>query len=185
MNIKEKITNYKPFNEQEQRDKEVLLKYISTFDNLLTRENEIAHFTASNWIVNKERTKVLMAYHNIYKSWSWTGGHADGEENLQKVAIKEAKEETGLTKLKLLSDEIYGIEILPVNAHIKNGKYIVTHMHLDCCYLLEADENEKTRIKQDENSDVKWINIEDATKITNEEMMKPIYDKLNKKLQYI
>ena len=182
MNIKEEIEKYVPYNEQEEKDKKLLLKYFDTFDNLLTRENEFAHLTASNWIVNKERNKVLMVYHNIYKSWSWTGGHADGEEDLLKVALKEAKEETGLQNLKVISNGIYSIEILPVGGHIKNGKYVSSHAHLDCCFLLEADENETMRIKPDENSGIKWVNIEEAEKITTEQVMVQIYQKLNKKL---
>lgn len=106
-----------------------------------------------------------MIYHNIYKSWAWTGGHADGDSNLEHVALKEAEEETGLTNLKLLSD---GIQVLPVNSHIKKGKYVATHMHLDCCFLWEADENDILRIKADENSGVKWVNINEVLKITAE-----------------
>lgn len=143
----------------------------------------MCHFTASNWIVNKQRTKILMIYHNIYNSWAWTGGHADGESNLLNVAIREAKEETGLRNLKLLSDGIFGIEILTVDSHIKRGKFVPSHLHLDCCFLLEANENELLKIKADENSGVNWIDIEKATEITNEEKMKPIYEKLNKKLK--
>lgn len=182
MNLKQQIEAYKPFNEQEEKDKEVMLKYLDTFNNLLTRKNEFAHFTASNWIVNKERTKVLMAYHNIYKSFAWTGGHADGEEDLLKVALKEAEEETGLQNLKVLSSGIFGLQILTVDGHIKRGKYISSHLHLDCCFLLEADEHEKVRIKEDENSEVKWIKIEDAVKITKEAKMISIYNKLNEKI---
>ena len=89
MNLKEQIKNYIPYNEQEKNDKEMMLKYIDTFEDVLTRENRMCHFTASNWIVNKERTKVLMIYHNIYKSWAWTGGHADGDSDLLHVALKE------------------------------------------------------------------------------------------------
>ena len=96
--LKTKIENYNPYNEQEEKDKQTMLKYIHTFDNILTRENEFGHFTASSWVVNKERTKVLMIYHNIYQSWAWTGGHSDGEADLLKVAIKELKEETGVHK---------------------------------------------------------------------------------------
>lgn len=182
MNLKEQIQNYKPYNVQEENDKEMMLKYIDTFDDVLTRENKMCHFTASNWIVNKERTKVIMIYHNIYKSWAWTGGHADGDSNLLHVALKEAKEETGLDNLKLLSDGIFGIQILTVDSHIKRGKFVPSHLHLDCCFLLEADENEQLRIKEDENSGVKWINIEDTLEITNEEKMRPIYKKLNEKI---
>ncbi len=183
MNLKQQIESYKPYNEQEENDKQLMLKYIDTFEDVLTRENKMCHFTASNWIVNKERTKVLMIYHNIYKSWAWTGGHADGQSNLLKVALKEAQEETGLENLKLLSEEIYGLQILTVDSHIKKGKFVPSHLHLDCCFLLEADENQPLKIKEDENSGVKWIDIDKAIEITKEEKMKPIYKKLNKKLK--
>lgn len=182
MSIKEQIENYMPYNEQEENDKEMMLKYINIFDDVLTRENKMCHFTASNWIVNKDKTKVLMIYHNIYKSWAWTGGHADGDSNLLQVALKEAKEETGLKNLKLLSDGIFGIQILTVDSHIKRGKFVPSHLHLDCCFLLEADENEVLKIKADENSGVEWIDIDKSIEITNEAKMKPIYTKLNEKI---
>lgn len=183
MGLREQIEKYSPYNEQEINDKEMMLKYIDTFEDVLTRDNKMCHFTASNWIVNKERTKVLMIYHNIYKSWAWTGGHADGDEDLLHVALKEANEETGLNNLKLLSNGIFGIQILTVDSHIKRGKFVPSHLHLDCCFLFETDENEVIRIKEDENSGVEWIDIDKAEEITNEEKMKPIYKKLNNKIK--
>ena len=181
-NLKEQIKNYIPYNEQEDNDKEIMLKSLEIFDDMLTRENEICHFTASNWIVNKDRTKVLMIYHNIYKSWAWVGGHADGDADLLHVALKEAQEETGLKNFKVLSDGIYSISILTVDSHIKRGKFVSSHLHFDCCYLLEADENEELKIKEDENSGVKWVDIDKAIETSNEETMKPVYKKLNDKL---
>lgn len=185
MDIKRQIENYIPYNEQEESDKELLLEYIYTFNDVLTRNNKICHFTASSWIINKNKTKVLMVYHNIYKSWSWTGGHADGDNDLLFVAQKEAKEETGLSNLKLLSDGIFGIQILPVDSHIKRGKFISSHLHLDCCFLFEANEEDNLKIKEDENSGVKWVNIDEVIELTNEKRMKPIYAKLNTKLKNI
>ena len=182
MNLKEQIENYKPYNEQEENDKEIMLSLMNQYDDVLTRENKVCHFTASNWIINKERTKVLMAYHNIYQSWAWTGGHCDGDENLLHVAIKEAQEETGIENFKVLSDGICSLEIVAVEGHIKRGKYVPAHLHLDCCFLLEADENETLKIKPDENSGVKWIDINEVVEITNEKCMIPIYQKLNQKL---
>lgn len=181
--LREEIEKYKPCNEQEENDKKVMLKCIDSCNDVLTRENEVFHFTASNWIVNKERTKVLMIYHNIYNSWAWTGGHADGNENLVEVALKEAEEETGLKNLKVLSDGIYSLEIVTVNGHVKRGKYVSSHLHYDCCFLLEADEKDSIRIKEDENKGVKWVNIEDVCKIVSEPVMIPIYMKLNEKLK--
>lgn len=182
MKLKELLQGYIPCNEQEKSDKEMMLQYINIFDDVLTRENKICHFTASSWIANKEKNKILMVYHNIYKSLCWTGGHCDGDENMLRVALKEAKEETGLKNLKILSDEIASIEIVSVDGHIKRGKYVPTHVHLNVTYLLEADENDKLIIKEDENSEVKWININDISNVINEPKMLPIYNKLNEKL---
>lgn len=181
-NLKTKIEHYIPWNEKEEKDKEVMLKYLDSFDNLLMRENEIAHFTASGWIVNKERTKVIMVYHNIYDSWSWTGGHADGESNLLEVALTEAKEETGIKNLYPVCEDIYSLEILCVNGHKKRGKYVSSHIHLNLTYLLEADETDELRIKADENSGVTWVEIENASMLSNEPWFHGIYDKLNEKL---
>jgi len=186
MNYIEQIKNYIPYNEQEKVDKDFALKHIEESSNILTRDDEIAHITASSWIVNKEHTKVLLIYHNIYKSWSWTGGHADGEENLLHVAIKEAMEETGIEKFTPVSEDIFSIENLCVNGHIKRGKYISSHLHINVSYLLEADDKAPLKIKEDENAGVKWFTLEEALIVPNEEwMVENIYKKLNEKLSKI
>ena len=182
--LKEKIEKYIPYNEQEKNDKKIMLQYLEQFDNILTRENEFAHFTASSWVLNKEKTKVLMIYHNIYKSWAWTGGHADGESDLLQTAIRELKEETGVQNVKILDDNIFSLEVICVNGHVKKGKYVSSHVHLNLTYLLEVDENEKLQIKEDENSNVRWIPIEEISKKVNEKWIEEnIYQKLNKKLR--
>lgn len=184
MELREKIEKYEPYNEQEENDKKIMLKYIDLFDDVLTRDNEFGHFTASAWVVNKERTKVLMIYHNIYKSWAWTGGHADGESNLLETAIRELKEETGVKNVKVLDDDIFSLEIVCVNGHVKRGKHVSSHVHLNLTYLLEADEKEELKIKEDENKGVMWVNIEDVEKVTNEKWIREkIYRKLNEKLE--
>lgn len=182
MDIRQAIVNYQPYNEQERIDKELLLEYIETYKDLYTRSNEKAHFTASAWVVNKNRTKVLMAYHHIYQSWSWLGGHVDGNTIFLNVAINEVKEESGVKSVWPLSEEIYGIEVLPVPSHMKNGEQIVYHHHLNITYLLEADEAETLHIKEDENSAVGWLTLEEAVTMPTEEEMISIYQKLNEKL---
>lgn len=184
MQLKEQIENYQPYNNQEEKDRLTMLKYINTFDDVLTRNNEFGHFTASSWVVNKEKTKVLMIYHNIYKSWAWTGGHADGESNLLGTAIRELKEETGVENVKVLNNDIFSLEIICVNGHIKKGRYVSSHVHLNLTYLLEVDEKETLKIKEDENSGVKWVNIEDVEKVANEKwIIENVYRKVNEKLK--
>ena len=179
--LRREIEEYKPYNEQEEQDKKVILKYIDTFDDVLTRNNEFGHFTASSWVLNKDKTKVLMIYHNIYKSWAWTGGHSDGDSNLLNVAIREVKEETGVKDVKPISDDIFSLEIICVNGHVKRGKYVSSHVHLNVTYLLEADEDEELKIKEDENSGVRWVDIDKAVELSNEAWMKGIYKKLIEK----
>lgn len=179
----EKLKQYSPYNDQEKFDKEVMIEFIEKNPNCLTRENKVGHFTASSWVVNNKRDKVLMIYHNIYKSWAWTGGHSDGIENLQEVALREVTEETGINNLKLLEDGIFSIESLPVTAHVKKGKYVGAHIHFNVTYLIEADENEELVVCQDENSGVKWIAIEDVMQLSKEEHMKVVYAKIIDKME--
>lgn len=182
--LRKLIENYTPCNEQEIADKEMVLEYMDTFSDTLTRENKVCHFTSSSWIVNKERTKVLMIYHNIYDSWAWTGGHADGDADMLHVALKEAEEETGLKNIKVLNDgNLASLEILTVDGHVKRGKYVSSHLHLNCSFILEADDEEVLQIKEDENSGVKWVDIEESIRLTNENKMKPIYAKLNERIK--
>ena len=182
-NLYKRIEAYKPYDEHERIDKEIILKFMEEHDDYLTRNNKIAHFTTSAWIVNKERTKVLMIYHNIYQSWAWVGGHADGEEDLFQVIKREIEEETGLKNIIPLQDTIYGINIITVDNHIKKGKYVASHLHFDVEYLFETEEDEKLRIKEDENSAVGWIELEKVKEYSKEAKMKPIYERLTHKLK--
>lgn len=183
--LKEQIRAYRPVNEQEERDKELILRCLETEKDIFTRENHLAHMTASAWIVNEQRTKVLMAYHNIYKSWSWLGGHADGETDLLKVALKEAREESGILHVKPVSEELYSLEVLTVDGHVKKGAYVSSHLHLNVTYLLQAEETDALHIKEDENSNVAWFLLEEAVAASTEPWFQEhIYCKLNEKLNY-
>lgn len=159
------IKNYKSDIEQEVFDKKRILDAYDKYgEELFYRESEMMHFTSSSMIINKNRDKVLMVYHNIYDSYSWTGGHNDGDMDFLNVAIKEAKEETSLSELKVLGDGPCSIEVLPVKAHVKRGKYVGAHLHLNVSFLFETDENAYVHIKEDENSRIKWIPIKDLGK---------------------
>jgi len=178
------IQAYKPWNEQEDRDRNAMLTYMETQEDVLSRQNEIAHFTASAWVLNREHAKVLMIHHNLYNSWSWTGGHADDKEDLCAVAIREVQEETGLKLVKVLQDGVFSLEILVVDGHEKRGEYVPSHLHLNLTYLLEADDSEALTVKPDENSGVRWLAPEDAVTASTEPWMRDrIYSKLNQKCE--
>ncbi len=180
-NIKNSLENYIPFNEQEKKDKALILSELKD-NKILYRSSLNEHITVSAWVVNQSYNKVLMAYHNIYNSWAWLGGHADGEADLKTVALKEASEESGIRHAKIACDDIFSIETLTVDGHIKNGEYVSSHLHLNFTYLIVADEDDTLRIKEDENSNVAWLTFDEAISKSNEPWFKQnIYPKLIKK----
>ena len=75
----------------------------------------------SIWTVDPTLTRTLLVYHNIYDSWSWIGGHADGERDLAAVALRELAEETGVEHAQLVDCGIYSLEVLTVDGHVKRG----------------------------------------------------------------
>lgn len=179
MILLQQIENYIPVNEQEQRDRERMIRFIMENPDCLERSNEVGHFTTSIWTVNKERTKTLMVYHNIYNSWSWIGGHADGIEDLSVVAMRELNEETGIAGATLVSREIFSLETLTVDGHMKKGKYVPSHLHFNITFLAEADEAEALTVKEDENRAVKWWTFEEALQVSTEPwMVERVYKKL-------
>ena len=181
--LMESIRAYQPFNEQEEMDKSLILDWIETQNNAFSRDNTVAHMTASAWVVNKDRSRVLMVYHNIYDSWSWLGGHADGDRDLLAVSMREVREESGLTAVRPVSPHIYSLEILTVDGHEKRGAYVSSHLHLNVTYLLEADPAAPVRRKPDENSAVAWFGLEEAVAASSEPWFRDrIYRKLNAKL---
>ena len=186
INLYSDILCFEPINEQEERDKELILHSLETEKDIFDRSNRLAHITASGWVYNKEHTKVLMAYHNIYQSWSWLGGHADGDRNLLETAIREVREESGIQNVTPITEGIFSLESLTVDGHEKNGEYVSAHLHLNITYLLEADENEAVCAALDENSAVAWFSPEKAIAASTEPwFQKRVYRKLVEKMHKI
>ncbi len=178
----QQILEYQPDNEQEEKEKSVILNYIEQFpQNILLRDNVFAHISSSGFIMNTNLDKVLMIHHKIYDTWTWTGGHADGDTDLLHIALKEAREETGVTHIQPLFDKIASLDILPVWGHEKNGEYVATHLHLNLAYILMTDEKEKLKINHKETNDLKWIPIHQVASYSNEPYLITIYDKLIRK----
>ena len=174
------LCGFKPKNEQEKIDAELTYKYHKIFKDIWTRDNTLCHLTSSAFIVNEDFTKVLVIYHNIYKSWAWVGGHADGDHDLLHVALKETTEETGLTldQIKVLENTPVSYEIMPVASHLRRGKYVSCHTHLSVAYLFQASENAKIRILEEENSNIAWLPFDEFLAKTTEPHMLPAYKKI-------
>ena len=179
------IRAYEPFNEQEAVDRLAILRALANDPHVFDRSAP-AHMACSIWTVDPAKQRTLMVYHNLYDSWSWLGGHADGETDLLAVAIREVKEEAGIRHVQPVSKEIFSLESLTVDGHVKRGCYVSSHLHLNVTYLLEADCEEAVAIKADENSGVAWFTPEEAlVKSTEPWFVEHVYAKLLEKMKTI
>jgi 8-oxo-dGTP pyrophosphatase MutT (NUDIX family) len=136
--------------------------FVENETDCFKRELLKGHITGSSLIVNQAMTKTVLVLHAKINKWLQPGGHADGETDIAIVAMKEAVEETGLKRLKLVP------EILDIDVHtIPARKLVPEHLHYDIRFLIIADENEPFQIS-DESTDIKWISFEDVP-LYNEE----------------
>ena len=173
------IADFTPRDGREEAERRAMLALVAQHgDALLSRSFELAHFTSSSIIVSRDSQKTLMAYHKIYQSWAWTGGHNDGDADFLAVALREAREETGIRTLAPLRDGPASVEVLPVWAHVKRGAWVPSHLHLNVSYLFEADESEPLRVAEDENSAVGWLPVAQLDQYVSEPTMLPIYRRL-------
>lgn len=125
------------------------------------RDHLPGHITGSAWIVNQDRSKVLLVLHAKLGRWLQPGGHADGEENVINVALREAREETGLSTLTLLSPSVFDVDIHPIPARTD----FPAHDHYDVRFLFRASDGDPLIISE-ESTDLKWFSLEDAGAVT-------------------
>jgi 8-oxo-dGTP pyrophosphatase MutT (NUDIX family) len=165
---REKIVNmireYASENEAQRRFREPIIDFIINNDDCLGTGNPNGHLTASAWVVNHDRSKVLLTHHVGFDKWIQLGGHTDENEDILCAAFREAKEESGLSSLKLLSDGIFDMDVHFVPA--RNGKK--EHYHYDIRFIFEGDDTEKV-IVSEESKDVKWVELHRISEFSNEE----------------
>ena len=161
--LKQMIRNYTQAHPEERAPYD-MLKFLDDETSYFLRDSYNGHFTGSAWIVSPDRSSILMTHHKKLRKWIQLGGHADGESNLLKVALREAKEESGIQQFKVLSEEIFDLDIhgIPQN----NSE--LGHLHYDVRFLIEADPTGEAVIISDESHDVTWIPLADVTKLNPE-----------------
>ena len=118
------------------------------------RDHLPGHITGSCWILDRTHRCVLLTHHAKLNRWLQPGGHADGDEDILAVAMKEAQEETGLTSLEFASKKIFDLDIHPIPAR----KDFPEHRHFDVRVLMYADLGEPFHVSE-ESHGLAWVEI--------------------------
>lgn len=181
------LAQYVPQTPQEAADKAALQDDVQKYGTAVLERSSPSgsHICCSGMILDPTMTQVLLVYHNIYQSFSWTGGHADGESDFLAVAIREAQEETGLQQVQPLCSAILSIDRLPVKAHIRRGESVAAHFHDCISFGLLADPKQPLRIQPAENSAVCWKPIAELPELCQEPHMLPVYEKLIARMKQV
>ena len=181
MILADSIRAFVPQCAQEKADRVLMLERLEADPQALERVSP-AHFTASAWAMDPEGARTVLVYHRIYGSWSWVGGHADGEQDLASVAARELAEETGLADARPVpfgEGGIFSLEVLPVAGHMRRGSLVDPHRHLNVTYLFMADPDAPLRIQPDENAGVRWAALDEVMALSTEPWMcEHVYAKL-------
>lgn len=115
-----------------------------------------AHITGSVWVVSPSREHVLLLHHKKHDQWFQPGGHADGDGDIVRVALREVSEETGLdpSHIHLVNGELFDVDIHTIPASVRGPQ----HEHIDCRFLVELDDAIEIP-GNNESHQVKWVPI--------------------------
>lgn len=154
MKLYDQISSYiSPYSE-EMNSKMKMLEFLDKYENPFARELKIGHFTGSAFLLNLDKTKFLLMNHTKLNKWLQLGGHCDGDENVLSVAIKEAKEESGILEIEPISTNIYDIDVHLIPSNSKES----AHYHYDIRFLLKTV-NDNNFIRNSESLELKWFNF--------------------------
>jgi len=153
-------------------NKALTLLFLTKYDDFWSKKNTVGQITCACWVVNKERTKALMTHHLKLNRWLQLGGHLEAEDNtIVDSCIRELKEESGLNRFDVLSNDIFDMDVHKIPT---SKKGVSEHFHFDVRMLFEADENESIQFDKSESNNVRWMAFEDILKLENESITRMV-----------
>ena len=157
------LKNYHPIDEKDREQWNVITKFVEDNKNCFERSNLKGHITGSSWVVNSAGTKVILNHHKKLGKWLQLGGHADGNPNVLSVALREAQEETGLQNFRVLSPEIFDVDVHLIPERKKEP----AHIHYDIRFLFEANDSLKLN-PSNESHALQWVQLKNLSKVSTE-----------------
>lgn len=167
------VRAYLPFDARENDMRDRLAAFMEEHGHAaFERELAPGHITASAWIVDPERTQTVLLHHRKLDRWLQLGGHVDGDPDVRRAALREAREESGLRTLRLIGEDIYDIDVHRIPA--RNAE--PAHDHYDLRFALEADPREPLR-GNDESHAVRWIALGDLEQYAIDDSVRRLAEK--------
>lgn len=152
-----RLETYTPFNTEEQAMHQRLTQFVRDHAQCFERSLKIGHITGSAWIVNADRSKVLMIHHRKLDRWLQPGGHSDGDSNTLNVALREAQEETCLQNIQPVSEAIFDIDIHTIPGRGDEPE----HEHFDVRFMLQANDEDRIA-RMEETNDIAWMDLDEV-----------------------
>ena len=149
------LERYEPWDDQEAANKKRMLTFVRKYPDCFERSLNVGHITGSAWLVNENNSRALLTHHKKLDLWLQPGGHADGEADACLVALKEAREESGISEIEPISNQIFDLDIHDIPAR---GD-IPRHLHYDVRFLCQA-RHSKFRVS-DESHALAWVTPEE------------------------
>ncbi len=162
--ILEKLSQFVPLDQRDSECRDRFVEFIKANQDCFERSLEIGHITGSAWIVNPGRDRFLLTFHKKLELWLQLGGHADGNADVFEVALREAREESGVSNIAPLSERIFDLDIHRIPEH----KGVLEHLHYDVRFICEANDSKELTIS-DESHDLRWLTAEEVRERTTEE----------------
>ena len=157
------LAAYRPIDDADRAQCARIVKFVDETPACFERSNAAGHVTGSAWVVDKDRARVLLTHHKKLGKWLQLGGHADGDADVPAVALREAQEESGLRDLRLLSKNIFDLDVHPIPAHGADP----AHFHYDIRFVFQANGPEPI-VTGAESNELAWVDIKNISAYSQE-----------------
>jgi ADP-ribose pyrophosphatase YjhB (NUDIX family) len=155
---------HQPADAHEARMLADIKDFVRRYDNFHSRAETAGHLTGSAWILDEDRTHALLTYHGKFDCWVQLGGHVEDDADMLSASLREAREESGLAKVKPMSDSIFDVDVHAIPPNPKEP----AHFHYDIRFLFTADRNTPFVVSS-ESKDLAWVRLEKIADLTSEE----------------
>ena len=158
------LAAYRPHNDFDAAARLRIEEFVRAHADCFERSLAVGHVTGSAWIVDPSRERCLLTHHRKLGRWLLLGGHCDDDPDVLAVALREAREESGLGALRVLSSHIFDCDVHEIPQRGSEA----AHFHHDVRFLLEADPDEPLVVSAESRA-LAWVALENVAKLSGDE----------------